>query len=357
MRLALSLILFAAPHVGRGATLGSPPPPIPVQTAAGPSLDTARALHASGAPDGDSETQGPDLAPSSTQSELLYFEKGKAELSNAGKEKLAAWVDAWGASGVWFVLTSKEDGPSAALAQARFDTVELILRRLSVLRVEHRPTLKAIPGKFDAIRIGKTAAPPLGPGSSAGAEASDPAASLNGRSRSWVGMGLQLGLISATNNGSSTTTGYLPNGALGLHVDWGLTPQWTLRPRAEAWYFSKERQEAATFIGSQVIESRKVAGLIGADLLYAHNATTRWKLGAGLYLAHWKMDSKNSIQASDGSTIASAGSTVWDRPAYSFISTLRLSPALEGELRWVTSQYGYENQPVHVMALSLFWKF
>ena len=168
-----------------------------------------------------------------------------------------------------------------------------------------------------------------------------------------VSWGAQAGLAVPLNPELRLTTGGGLNLDLGLHATWEWDGANLLRPRLDFLRFCQGHQGVAAPQTQRV--ATKVQGLaLGGE--YLRRIGDRYAAGAGLYLIRWGVDSTNELDG-PGGTARASGSSHWTREAVGLVATARLTPRLEGEVRYTASHYGYENLPITFGTLGLLWRF
>lgn len=92
------------------------------------------------------------------------------------------------------------------------------------------------------------------------------------------------------------------------------------------------------------------------EAIYRPSEESRWSLGAGLHLAHWKVDSCNTLMPHSGDPVSLRGGASWNKAAFSLVGAYRLTPFLEGEVRWIGSRYGYEDLKIGLIGAGVLWR-
>jgi hypothetical protein len=80
---------------------------------------------------------------------LLYFRAGHAELSPVGRQKVAAWVEAWGVAGRWAVQVPAGTTAASPLTRQRAETLAALLQELGVPQVTQEGAARTAPGPHD----------------------------------------------------------------------------------------------------------------------------------------------------------------------------------------------------------------
>jgi hypothetical protein len=172
-----------------------------------------------------------------------------------------------------------------------------------------------------------------------------------------LGYGAQGALVFPNGEDLRITTGSGLSLDLGIHATWTLDTSSELRPRLDLLTFAQGRQDVTTPL-VQHLET-KVQGLsLGCEYLYRFQGSAgRWGAGAGLYLIRWSVDSTNRVTVAGAGVAQNTGTSHWTREGLGLVGTYRITPHLEGEARWISSHYAYENLPARFGTLGLLWRF
>jgi len=170
-----------------------------------------------------------------------------------------------------------------------------------------------------------------------------------------LGFGVQGGLALPSGDDLQVTAGTGLD--LGLHVSWAINDFNEIRPRLDLMTFAHGHQDMATPLQQHL--DTKVQGLsLGCEYLYRFQCSAgRWGAGAGIYFIRWSVDSINRVTVAGAGVAQVTGTSHWTREGLGLVGTYRITPHLEGEARWISSHYGYENLPARLGTLGLLWRF
>jgi hypothetical protein len=93
----------------------------------------------------------PPPPPGADHQEPIFFLPQGTSLTPGAKDKLKAWVGAWGAGGRWVLALPL--GQGSGLTEARLQALREELMRLGVAKVETDATAQQAPGKYPAIFV------------------------------------------------------------------------------------------------------------------------------------------------------------------------------------------------------------
>jgi hypothetical protein len=193
-------------------------------------------------------------------------------------------------------------------------------------------------------------------------QASTPGGTL--RDDGTSGWGVQA-LVGTGGGDLRDTVGSTPGFGVGIRWERPTLDGQRLRVRLDGFAFDDHRDQAAGVAGSnnwvRTVDTRVKAWTFGGEYLVTPlTALPRLRLGAGLHLVHWQIDSTDTTTfmtaGGPGQSVVST-SPDWDRLGVSLLADYRLTSHLSVELRWLASSYSWQGEKVQFGHLGLLWQF
>jgi hypothetical protein len=152
---------------------------------------------------------------------------------------------------------------------------------------------------------------------------------------------------------------------LGVHADFNLSANQTIRARLDGLFFRSARKDSAGTSGGnpwvRTLETKAQGWALGAEYLTRpFQKEPRLRLGIGLNLVKWSLDTTSSLTMTSGTntgTVVAGSTPTWTKVGVSALATYQLSPRWSAEVRILSSSYGWEGERVQVGQLGLAWTF
>ena len=170
-------------------------------------------------------------------------------------------------------------------------------------------------------------------------------------------VGVQGGLTFPTSDDLRITTGMGLNPACGLNATWDIHEIHRIQLRLDLWTFTRGFQEVSV-PQHQRIDTRVQSITLGGEyLLHPGGPEGQWAVGPGLYVIRWSVASINQLSGPLSGTAQATGTSSWFRGGLGVVASCRLSPHVDAEFRWISSNYGYEKVPAQLGTAGLLWRF
>lgn len=161
------------------------------------------------------------------------------------------------------------------------------------------------------------------------------------------------------------TAGSRPCLGIGVHADYHLSADQTIRARLDALLFRSAHKESAGISAGnpwvRTLDTKAQGWALGAEyLVRPFQREPRLRLGGGVNLVRWSLDSTSDLAITAGEntgTVVLGSRPTWTKVGVSALVTYQISSHLSAEVRLLSSSYGWEGERVQVGQLGLAWTF